>query len=83
MIDEEVERIWNDFWVPILQGNGELDLDKVKAELYDYKIVMEEVSKVYDHITNGRISKPNTQSDVVISETEDCYFWLYNNRNNE
>lgn len=78
MIDEEVEKVWNEFWKPIVEKDGEVDMDQIKKELYDFHMVMQEVSKVYDHITNGKISKLLTHADVVISEADDCYFWLYN-----
>ena len=70
---EDVDRIFDDFWRPILTGNGdEVDLELVKKELYDYHFVMCEVVKVYDHITNSTLTKPNYKADSVISVYENC-----------
>ena len=48
---------------------------QVEAEISDMVMVAGEVSKVYDELTRGRISKPNTVASAVISEhDETCYF---------
>jgi hypothetical protein len=67
----EVEESFQTFWKPIICPNGELDLEQVKKELFDYHNIMMEVSKVDDEITGGRISKPNTRADAVIAVYED------------
>lgn len=41
------------------------------ADLSDLYMVMDNVSKVYMHVTGGRISKPNTSADAVIAEADD------------
>ena len=66
----DVEREWKDFWEPIVTLDGQLDLEQVKKELYDYRVVMREVSKVYYHITGGKFSKPNTDHQYIIDEVE-------------
>lgn len=70
-IDEAVERVYQNYWADIVAPNGEIDLELVKRELHDYYLVMQEVSRVYDHISNGRISKPNTRADVLIAMVDD------------
>lgn len=67
----EVETVWADFWAPIVAPDGVLNLEQVKAELHDYYTLICEVPKVYDHITGGRISKPNTLASVVIAEHDE------------
>lgn len=42
----------------------------VGRELADYDMILGEVSKVYDTLTRGRISKQNTRADAVIAEVE-------------
>lgn len=69
--DEAVERVYRDFWADIVAPNGDIDLELVKRELHDYYLVMKEVSRVYAHISNGRISKPNTRADVLIAMVDD------------
>jgi hypothetical protein len=66
--DDHVEKVWNDFWAPIVAPNGVLDLEKVKRELSDFSMVMHEVAIVYDELTGGRISKINTHARHVIAE---------------
>lgn len=68
--DPEVEEVWRDFWQDLVAPLGRLDEDLVKAELFDYRIVMQEVTKVYDELTCGRISKPNTAAVHVIGEVQ-------------
>jgi hypothetical protein len=70
MSEPEVEQIFDEFWRDIVMPNGVLDLDQVKRELFDYHMILGEVPKVYDAVTGGRISKPNTVADAVIGEFE-------------
>lgn len=66
-----VEDCYNNFWKDILEENGELDWEQVKKELFDYANILREVSIVYDTLTMGRISKPNTKAQVVIDEVNE------------
>ena len=70
MKQEEIDKVFNEFWVPIIfdLDNGRLNLEQLKKELFDYSILMDNVPKVYMEITRGRISKPNTLADAVIGE---------------
>lgn len=72
--DNDVNQVFEEFWRPLLcDGDGNIDLEAVKLELYDYRIVLQEVSKVYDHITNGKFSKPNTAHEYIIDAVEEHY----------
>jgi len=71
MTDAEVQKVFKEFWQDIVMPDGEWDLEQVKRELYDYAQFMEETSKVYDHITMGRVSKPNTTAEAVIAEADE------------
>ena len=75
--DAEVEQVWNEFWVPLLYANGGVDMEQVKRELFDFQMVMGEVSKVYDYITAGKISKCTTAAHYVIDATEQHYARVY------
>ena len=70
----EIEKEFKEFWIPIIFNgkNGRLNLDQLKKELYDFSCLMDNVSKVYYEITNGKISKVLTDPDAVISEYENC-----------
>ncbi|AYJ75297.1 hypothetical protein BSP36_210 [Bacillus phage BSP36] len=66
------EETYDSFWKGIVEEPiGELDLDKVKRELADYKIMLEEVPVVYEEIAG--LSKPLTRSDVIIAALYDRF----------
>lgn len=62
------ERIFKDH---LEDNNGNLIKEKVIAELEDFVMVMDIASRVYEQITGGRISKPNTDPSVILSYYED------------
>lgn len=73
---DEVERVWREFWFPVVTRRTHLpgpylDLDQIKRELYDYYNFMDEAARVYDAVTDGRISKVNTKASEVIREFEE------------
>ena len=68
-----IEKIWNDFWKPIVYKDGELDIEQIKKELHDFYHMIDNVPKVYDTVTNSHVSKPLTDSSVVIAIFEDNY----------
>jgi hypothetical protein len=70
-IDMDVERVWKEFWLPIVLDEGRVDVQKVKAELFDYHTMMGEVAEVYCEITGGRISKQLTRASAVIAVHDD------------
>ena len=70
---EYIERVWSEVWGPIVAPKGVLELRSIMAELYDYHVLMSEVSKVYDACTGGKISKPNTKAEAVIVVIGDYY----------
>jgi len=77
MKDKEVEKNFREFWKPIIFKNGKLNMAQLKRELFDYSSLIRSVSIVYDSVTGGRISKPNTSADAVISEMNEYYRKLY------
>lgn len=67
-----------DHWADIvLDEHGRLDLDKVARELADFSHVLAEVPLVYDHVTGGRLSKPNYYAADVTSEADEHYAELH------
>jgi hypothetical protein len=73
----DYEQKYEDHWKDIIEPNGKLDMDAIKRELSDFSMVMEQVSKVYDHVTGGRISKVNTMASAVIGEADSHYEDIY------
>lgn len=60
------------FWAAIVcNPDGSLIVDQVKRELHDYCTLMESAGKVFYHVTDGAISKPNTCPDVVCALADD------------
>jgi hypothetical protein len=75
---DEVEKIWQDFWLLLVTDpDGCLNIRKLKEELADYHFVMQQVRKVYDHITGGKLSKPTYFAEVVIEEADAHYEEMY------
>ena len=62
----EYEKEYNEFWKDIVETDGVLDMDKIKRELFDFSVMISNVSLVYDHITRSRISKPLAKAKSVI-----------------
>lgn len=69
----EVMEKFNSFWRDLVcDEQGNLDLLKVAAELYDYSVVLDQVPRVYMDITNGKLSKPHYEASVVIAAATDA-----------
>lgn len=70
----DYEKTWEDFWKSLCTNpDGSLNLDQIKRELHDFHTAMDNVGKVYCHITGNRISKINTLADAVIAEADEHY----------
>jgi F0F1-type ATP synthase delta subunit len=68
---EDYETTFEEFWKDLVTNpDGSLNIDQVKRELHDYNCMLDEVPKVFCHVTGGLISKPNTKADFVIEEFE-------------
>lgn len=66
--EKTVEEVYKDFWKPLVEIDGEINVEAVKNELHDFHHMLEEVPKVYMEVSGGRISKPNTYAFEVIGE---------------
>jgi len=71
-VTPEIQKTYDEHWKSSVEKFGELDKDSVMRELSDYHFLLEMVPLVYDHVTNGRISKPNTHASAVKSQHDDC-----------
>ncbi len=61
-----------EWWTPIVyNADGNLDEEKVLAELHDFRFMIQEVPKVYSAVTGERCSKPNYYASGVLSAHED------------
>lgn len=70
--DKSAEEIWQEEWKEICTDEqGNIDLEQIKKELSDFSMMLEEVPKVYCHITDSTLSKPNYKAQAVIDVFED------------
>ena len=64
--------IYETFWKDLVENlDGTINKDRLIRELSDYYWLISSVSLVYDHVTGGKISKPNTLPETVIVEADD------------
>ena len=74
MSNYDVEQVYQDFWKEIIcDKDGNIDIEKVKNELCDYYIMLQEVPKVYIEITDGLLSKPLYDAEIVLGVFRDRY----------
>ena len=67
---------WVDYdenWKDILEIDGKIDMEQLVRELSDYTTLMENVNKVYCHITNNSMSKPGYDAQTIIACADDSY----------
>lgn len=55
----------------VIDEQGVFNQQQALLELHDFHFMLQEVPKVYMHITNGKLSKPNYYAHVLISEFEE------------
>ncbi len=67
----EIIEHYNKRWKDVVEHDGVLDKESVMRELHDYDFMLEQVPKVYDHVSGGMISKPNTMAFEVIAQHDD------------
>jgi len=70
-VEADVQHDWDTFWAPIVAPKGRINRQQVMRELFDFHQMIQNVSKVYDHVTGGAISKPNAPAHVVITAATD------------
>jgi len=67
---------FNEFWRDLVTDeHGNLDEDKVARELFDYGVVMEEASTVFEELAG--FSKPNTAAHHVITAANQRFGEIY------
>lgn len=64
---EELEKVYQEFWKDIVENeDGTLNVEQVKKELADFRMVMDNCTSAYSEMTCGMISKPNTYFSEVL-----------------
>lgn len=72
-MDNTPDSIYEQFWKPIVEKDGVVDMEQLKKELFDFHELMGNAAIVYDHVTGGAISKVNTVASVVTAMSDDHY----------
>jgi hypothetical protein len=65
-VDDDVLESWRGFWADLVIVDGVLDINAVANELHDYHTAITQVPLVYEEVTGGRLSKPNSRADYVL-----------------
>lgn len=71
------ESVYDQFWKGLVEKDGVVNMAQVKKELFDFWQLMENVPKVYCHVTGGHASKPLTDPNTVCSLADEHYRKLY------
>ena len=61
---EEVERVWRTYWLPIVKEGG---LPRLKGELYDFHRLVDNARAVYRHVTGGMTDDLCASSEGIIA----------------
>lgn len=67
---EDTKSFWNSI---IRNADGTINEEQVYKELADFSFMIGEVPKVYMHITDNLLSKPNYYAYGVISKADETY----------
>jgi hypothetical protein len=89
MAEHDVERAWHAHWLPLFdeveRERPSTDwvfvptetYDQIKRELFDFYTLVRKLPGFFDDVTNGHVTKPNTDLDVVrefiIKRIEESY----------
>jgi hypothetical protein len=69
--DKKVQKDYDEFWKDIVEKDGCVDLWLVKKELSDFRFIINQLPKIYMHITNGRLSKHMYTAETIIGIHDD------------
>lgn len=70
--DDKIKEEYDSFWKDIVENeDGSINKRQIMNELYDFSLLIGNISKVYCHITDGAASNPLTNPDVVIALADD------------
>jgi hypothetical protein len=65
--DRDPELVWKYFWAEVCSDeNGEVDFEQIKKELCDYSVLLDNVPKIFSHVTGNTVSKPFTDPSAVM-----------------
>lgn len=72
------ESVYQDFWKQTIENeDGSINLEQLKKELFDFYILLNDVPKVYEHVTGGSLTKVNTLPEHIIQYADENYREIY------
>lgn len=70
----DIEQIYQDFWKDIIcDADGNINVEQLKKELYDFYVMIQEVPKVYYAVTGGILSKCLYSAETVLDYFREKY----------
>lgn len=68
----DVDENWNENWKHILtHPNGNIDVEQLKKELFDFSKLINNVGEVYCHVTGGRLSYVTYPANTIIEVADE------------
>lgn len=69
---QSIEQNYNEIWKAVVENpDGSLNKEQIIKELADFSMLIDNLSKIYDYISGGLVSKPNTRPEAVIQLFEE------------
>ena len=68
--DSNVERIWEQYWQPVMTVDEKIDMEKMKKVLCDYYFVIKQLEKVYPTVTNNKVKGFMFPAEIVLG----CFY---------
>lgn len=81
-MSRDPEKDWKEFWKKIVcDSDGNIDVEQLKKELSDFRFLMDQASRVYEHVTAGGCSRIDYSADTIIqvhdaNKIEEFEEWL-------
>jgi len=74
---KDYEQVYEDFWKDLVEVDGKIDFDQIKKELYDFHRLIQNIPRIFEHVTGGACTKPLTNVEVVCSLADEYYAELH------
>lgn len=74
MSKKQAQKTWAEKWFnELVKEDHTIDLPKLKQVLHDYSKLVDQVKKVYKHLTDGEIKNLEAEAGDVIKATENYF----------
>lgn len=74
MVDEaaEVEEVWQKHWLPLVAVNGQVDIERIKRELFDYAYLLDQERLFQEAIEEAQQPMTEDQSKLAVKNIADA-----------